>query len=118
MISVSSIAIVTTSDRSVKESGRVYVVDARTQMPVAGAEVVCSSDNGKKIIKKGFTDKGGAFDVPAGYYDIVARKNGNVAQQWAGINFYDRKEEAVKMANILTDLSIYRPQAIKCSLRL
>ncbi len=109
VISVSSIAIVTTSDRSVKESGRVYVVDARTQMPVAGAEVVCSSDNGKKIIKKGFTDKGGAFDVPAGYYDIVARKNGNVAQQWAGINFYDRKEEAVKMANILTDLSIYRP---------
>lgn len=47
--------------------------------------------------------------MPAGYYDIVARKNGNVAQQWAGINFYDRKEESVKMANILTDLSIYRP---------
>ena len=36
--------------------------------------------------------------MPAGYYDIVARKMEIMASTVGGHKFHDRKEEAVKMA--------------------
>lgn len=106
---VSEIAVVTSFNSREKGSGKIYVVDSRTQKPVEGATVECSTNEGKKIIGRGLTGRDGSFDMPVGYYDIKAVKGGNIASQWAGYDVHSRQEDSVPSANILTDLSIYHP---------
>lgn len=110
VVAVSDIAVITSGNRKEEDSSRVYVVDARTQRPISGAEVgVYVNDNSRKLIKKGFTDADGCYDTPKGNYRLRAAYKGNVVWQWIDFHPYKSEERIVAAANILTDLSIYKP---------
>lgn len=106
---VTDLSIISVNNSSQKNSGVVYVVDAGNQSPVAGAKVLVYGNNGNKVIKSGFTDEQGAFSVPEGSHMIKARKGDSMARTWSGYNYYKADDDAQACAEILTDLSIYRP---------
>lgn len=110
VLAVSDIAVITSGNRKEEGSSRVYVVDARTQHPIAGAEVgIYDNDNSRKFIKKGFTDADGCYSTPKGNYRLRAAYKGNVVWQWIDFHPYKSEEHVVAAANILTDLSVYKP---------
>ncbi len=107
VFNVTDLSIISTSNSRMEDSGMVYVVDAMTQQPVEGAEVTCG-DNNNKLVKSGITDKDGGFALPSGYFQITAKKDGNVATLWNRIYYSRQEDKKVDRANIFTDLSIYR----------
>lgn len=109
VINVSDISILVSKSTKDKEASRIYVVDARTQKPIAGAQVKLYTDDGKKVVKSLVTDASGAVTVPQGNYRIRASKGNNVKWQYSDFHVYNREERVVPFANILTDLSIYKP---------
>lgn len=110
-VNVTDLSYVLTSNSSQVNSGILYVVNARNQQPVPGAEVIVYTGNGKKIVKSGVTDSDGSFEMPKGNYRIKISKSGSVISGWIGYNYYDRSEKTTAVARILTDLSIYKPGA-------
>lgn len=108
VINVSDISLIVSYNSTEKDSGRVYVVDSRNQKPVAGARVDVY-DN--RDIRKGggTTDSDGSFPLPEGYLRIEAEKGGAKASVTASVRETETDERVYPVANILTDLSIYRP---------
>lgn len=107
---VSHISLLIVSDSRKKDSAIAYVVDARTQAPVAGASVTVYADDGtRKILSSGTSGADGSFPVPSGYHRIKAKKGASSADFYYGAGYYQRDVKARKMASILTDLAIYRP---------
>jgi len=110
VLAVSDIAVITSGNRTEEGSSRVYVVDARTQRPIKGAEVgIYNNENSKKLIKKGVTDANGSYVAPKGNYRMRVSYNGNIVWQWIDFHPYKTDDKTVASANILTDLSIYKP---------
>lgn len=109
VINVSDISILVSKSTKDKEASRIYVVDARTQKPIEGAQVKLYTDDGKKVVKSLVTDASGAVTAPQGNYRIRASKGNNVKWQYCDFHVYNREEKVVPFANILTDLSIYKP---------
>lgn len=107
---VADIALLSAGNHNQSSSAGVYVVDARTQQPVAGANVrVYKDDNPNKLINSGITDASGYYKIPEGNYRIRASKGRSVVWQWADSHVYHRNKEATARGQILTDLSIYKP---------
>lgn len=107
---VTGISIITLTNSGVKDSGRIYVVDAATQKPLKGATVNCYKDNDtKKLSATGKTGDDGSFVLPTGYYRIVATYGKSKTARYAGYSYSPERERNDKYAKILTDLSIYRP---------
>lgn len=110
VLAVSGIAVISSGNRAEDGSSRVYVVDARTQRPIEGAEVrVYNSDNSRKLVKKGVTDGDGSYATPAGNYRLRAAYRGNVVWRWIDFRPHKSEGHVVAAANILTDLSVYKP---------
>lgn len=110
VLNVSDIAVITSMNRHEDKSGRLYVVDAASQRPIAGAEVKFYPDNSvKKVISRLFTDKEGCVAMPEGFLRVRASKGNSVI--WQSSDFYYNKETShkSKRASVLTDLSVYKP---------
>lgn len=106
---VTNLSIIAVPKSSQVASGVAYVVDAATQRPIEGAVMTCRDNGNNKVIKSGVTDKNGAFILPEGYFNIEARKDGNVATAWCGNNYSKPNVRKDNRVNFLTDLSIYKP---------
>lgn len=107
---VTDITMLNISDRSRKDGGEIYVVDATTQSPINRAEVkVYSSDNPKKLIKQGFTGDDGSFPIGDGNYYVEARKGDSMVSNWMYNNYYKQQESTEAYSKILTDRAIYKP---------
>lgn len=106
---VSDIAIITSNDGNLKDSGRVYVVNGKNQEPVEGAIVRYYSGDYKKAKGSGISQKDGSVKVPDGYYRLVATSGKNVVKSEAGFNYYPNYDRKILNTSILTDLAIYRP---------
>ena len=111
IISVSDIAIISSGNREEKGSSRVYVVDARTQRPLSGAEVCIYEDrnSGKRLVSRGYTDEKGSYPTPSGNHRVRASYRGNVAWRWDDSHLYKREDKVEEIVKLLTDLSIYKP---------
>ncbi|MCH5238595.1 MAG: hypothetical protein J1F38_00055 [Muribaculaceae bacterium] len=108
-IRITDIAILSTFDSNEKDSGKVYVVKAEDQKPVANAFVTYYSGDTKKAKGHLTTNKDGWVHIPTGYYRIEARHGLNVAKKEAGFSFYPENRRENPYASILTDLALYRP---------
>lgn len=106
---VTDIAIEIVSNTGSKDSGRLYVVKGRDQLPVEGAQVRYYSHNDNKIVGKGITNSEGYITIPAGYYRFEASFNGNTATNDGGFSVYQHSDKENKRLNILPDLSVYHP---------
>lgn len=109
-INITDISVINSSNSGQKGSSRVYVVDARTQKPIEGARVEIYSDrNPSRIVRSGLTDASGAFDAPEGFNQMKVRYGKSLFCRWVDFQVYENVEKASAEANILTDLSIYKP---------
>lgn len=108
-VNVTDLSYVMTSNTTQDNSGILYVVNARNQQPVSGAEVKVYSGNGKKLVKSGLTSSDGSFEMPKGHFRIKISKDRSVVSGWTGYNSYENNEKPTAIASILTDLSIYKP---------
>lgn len=106
---ISNISILTSNDRSEKDSGKIYVVNSTNQKPIEGASVSIYTGSSSKPKKRLTTDKDGSVSVTSEYYRIVAQYGNNVAKREAWFNYNQWTEPASRHISILTDLSIYRP---------
>lgn len=108
-IRVSDISILTFNNTNEKNSGRVYVVKANNQQPVAGATVAYYSGNSKIPKAKLITNKEGWVNIPEGYYRLKATYGKSVAMSDVGFGFYPEDPIKSSHVSILTDLSVYKP---------
>ncbi|MCH5222669.1 MAG: hypothetical protein J1E82_01385 [Muribaculaceae bacterium] len=106
---VSDISIITVSDGNEKDSGRIYVVNAKNQQPIEGATVNIYDNSKKKVKYTLKTGKDGSVVPPSGYYRIEAKYGDDFIRNDAGFSYYPYNNTASSRASILTDLSIYRP---------
>lgn len=109
-INVSELALITSGDMADKEATRIYVVDGRTQRPVEGATVQFFKGDGMKPVATRVTNADGFCGFLDGERVICVSKGNDV--RWDHIYFYagGRRSESVEAyANILTDLSLYKP---------
>lgn len=107
---VSDIAILTSYDRNVKNSGKVYVVKGKNQQPVEGAIVkYFATNNPKEAPVTLKTNHEGWIKIPAGYYRIEASYGKSQAIKEAGFNYYRPGNIETFHTSILTDLSVYKP---------
>lgn len=111
VMNVSDIAVVTSFDSGTRDSGRVYVVDASNQRPIAGAVVSFYSSDGRnsKPIHKATTDESGVVDMKEGFYRMRASFESSVVWEYCDAHYSERKETETFNARILTDLSVYKP---------
>lgn len=109
-IAVSDISVISSLDRADKNSGRIYVVDSRTQRPISGATVgLYDNDNSKKLIKRLSTGSDGSCLIPEGNYRIRASYGNSIRWVWSDFHTYDSDKSPQYNARVLTDLSIYKP---------
>ncbi len=108
-ISVSDIAAILSGDRRNGNASRVYVVDARTQQPVEGAVVKIYNQQGSRLLRTVTTDADGACDLKNDDSQLKITKGTSTIWQSANFYTYGREEEENCYANILTDLSVYKP---------
>ncbi|MCH5236010.1 MAG: hypothetical protein J1E16_12015 [Muribaculaceae bacterium] len=108
-IRVSDISIITACDSNEEGSGKVYVVNAHDQRPVAGATVTYYKGDNKNPVKKLVTNSEGWVSVPTGYYRIEASYGKSVAKTEAGFNYNPVKNVTQYHTSILTDLAVYHP---------
>ena len=106
-LNVTDLSIISMSNPTEEKSGFIYVVNSGDQHPIAGAEVSVYDNN--KIIKKGKTGTDGSFLMPEGYYRVKVRYGKSSAEGWSGYSHNTIPAGSKAFANILTDLSIYRP---------
>lgn len=106
---ITDISIVCSYDSNEKNSGKVYVVSAKDQHPITGADVWLFERNDKKakyILKTG---KDGSVDVATGTYRIEAVFGKSMARSDFGYGYYPKSRKPVIHTSILTDLAVYRP---------
>lgn len=106
---VTDIELLTTFDSQKIGSGRVYVVRASDQKPVAGATVTYFKGDSSKAVSRLFTNKDGYVSIPEGYYRIEASYGKNKASKSAGFSYNPGSESTRYYASIITDLAVYRP---------
>lgn len=106
---VSDISIVTSNNSNEKDSGRIYVVNARNQQPVKGATVKYYKGVNSKPVGTLITNEEGFVEMPSGYYQILATYGNSDAKAEAGFNYYAERETVSSHISILTDLAVYRP---------
>lgn len=108
-IRVSEITLVTSCNTNEQNSGRVYVVKASNQEPVAGAIVTYYTGASTQPKGKLTTNNEGWVSVPSGYYRIEAIKGENVAKGEAGFGYYKEGNAGTLHTSLLSDLGVYRP---------
>lgn len=109
-ICVSSLSLITSGFRSDKKATRLYVVDGRTQKPVEGVTVRFYKDNESGLLSTGVTNAEGFCPLPEGGRLVYVSKGSDA--KWDRVYFVAGAPREVRVrafANILTDLSIYRP---------
>ena len=106
---VTDIAIVTSFDSNVKNSGRAYVVKGSNQQPVEGATIAYFSGDSSTPKGHAITNKEGWAGIPEGYYRLEAKSGNSIAKNEAGFSYYPVGNRNQSYITILTDLSVYRP---------
>lgn len=106
---VSDIAVVTMFDSNEKDSGKVYVVNARNQQPLSGALVAFYKGDSKSPVSRKYTNKEGFVNAPTGYYRVEASYGKSLYYTDAGFSYYPTTQSLRYNTSILTDLSVYRP---------
>ncbi len=111
VMNVADIAVLTSYDSGTRDSGKVYVVDATNQRPIAGATVGFYSSDGRnsKPISTATTDESGAVSIKEGFYRMRASFEKSVVWEYCDAHYSERKETETFNARILTDLSVYKP---------
>lgn len=111
VMNVSDIAVLTSFDAGQRDSGKVYVVDAANQRPIAGATVSFYNSDGRntKALRTATTDESGAVDIKEGFFRMRASFDKSVVWEYCDAHYSERKETENYNARILTDLSVYKP---------
>ncbi|MCH5227107.1 MAG: hypothetical protein J1F16_04735 [Muribaculaceae bacterium] len=108
-VRVSEIALITSFDSGIKDSGRVYVVKGANQQPLKGAVVKYYSGNDKTPKGTLITNSEGYVRMPNGYFRIEATYGQSMARSEGGFSYYPQSVKTSFHASILTDLEVYRP---------